>query len=87
MRAFGWIVLAAVVAVGYLHFGGFLDSDVDVKVTNKGQVVLNETAQAARETLNKGIDKAQESIGNLKVEHVPVKPKTESQETKSVPTK
>lgn len=57
MKAFGIIVFVAAVIGAGLFFGGFVDGDAKVNVTDKG-----------RQTYNQGVGAAQDGLNHLKMD-------------------
>lgn len=78
MRTLGIVTLVALGLGAFAYFGGYMDGDVDVQITDKGRQAVSSGLEATRNGINSGLGAAQKQI-NKGVDHLQKKstPKTE----------
>lgn len=65
-RFIGIVAVVAALAGGFLYFGGYLDGDASVSVTNKGRQAFNTGVTVVQDGVNGGLDKLK-TEGNTKL--------------------
>jgi hypothetical protein len=56
MKLVGYLSVGMVALGAFLYFGGFVEGDVNARVTSKGRETINAGIEKARDGVNAGLD-------------------------------
>jgi len=76
MKTLGIVTMVALICGAAAYFGGYMDGDINVQITDKGRQAVTDGLEAARNGINSGLGAAQDQM-NKGVDHLQSKSATQ----------